>query len=124
MKFFQWLLLLPVLLMQVMPVGSWEIGKAHSDACEMDCCSWLVEAGLSEECGCLEKTTTPARKSPAAPKDESGAGKAIQPGWILATNRLQPPAAGAGETLGRNHHAGADRHSHVRLSVLYRAILI
>ena len=123
MNAFKWLLLLPVLLMQAMPLASWGSTKAHPIACQMGCCAWLVEAGLSEECGCIEKTNPPSRQSPAAPNAEAGWIKVVQPVGFLTLDRFQPASAGTNEVLIKRNDVRADRQWQVRLAVLFCSFL-
>jgi hypothetical protein len=120
----RWILLLPFLLMQVWPSGLDEVIEKSPPKCEMDCCGWLVEAGLAEDCHCAVDSGEPTRPSPAAPKGGAGDFKPAQPGCILAAEHFQPSGLRSGETPGRVRTRGALFRPHVRLTVLFGAFLI
>jgi hypothetical protein len=126
MKAFQWLLLLPILLMQVWPVGMGLAAEPHLASCEMDCCAWLVEAGLAEDCVCAESPNAPLRPIPGLPNDVAGAGKSLQPGWVVADDRFHPSGAGAADRVVRIYVETEDTEvrPHVRLTVLFGTFLI
>jgi hypothetical protein len=119
-------MLLPVLLMQVWVVGAGQATGGRRAECTMDCCAWLVEAGLSEGCVCAEDSGAPKRPIPALPSGETGAGKVAQLGWVFADERFQPTGVGiqAGEVQICICTVGAEEQPHVRLTVLFGAFLI
>ena len=92
----------------------------------MDCCAWLADAGLSEDCVCAEDSGAPTRPDPALPTGETGAGKVAQPGWIFVDERFQPTGVGvqAEEVQMCICSDGAEDQPHVRLTVLFGVFLI
>ena len=92
----------------------------------MDCCAWLVEAGLSEDCVCAKDSGAPTRSTPVLPTGETGAGKVGQPGWIFADERFRPSGIGVEAEKEKRFVCfdGMECQPHVRLTALYGVFLI
>lgn len=119
-------MLLPVLLMQVWMAGAEHETGGHRAGCAMDCCAWLVDAGLAPECVCAEDSDVPTQSIPALPAGETGLGKAGQPVWLFADERFQPIGVGseAEKVQKCTLSNGSEEQPHVRLMVLFCAFLI
>lgn len=105
------------LMVQALPVAVVAQDEAQPK-CGMSCC-----AALATTCSCSKPTEAPALPAPASTAPVTGRELVPATLWVAFTHFL-PLETPTKEPNARLHAFGADTQPPVRLSVLFRAILI